>query len=143
MAEKNYIDIEDFYTDDNEKNGLWHEGMVDGEPSGLVFQMIGIHSDEAVAKMEHYDRLTKELREKEKDPEIRAAKEREIDAERVASLTKGLKCADGRGIRKGGKEVDFSIDLVKEIFLHSPLLKMDCIEFSIKTANFMNRKKNL
>jgi hypothetical protein len=143
MAEKDYIDIEDFFTDDNEKNGVWHEPIIDGIPCGLSFLLIGIHSDEAVAKMEHYDRLTKELREKERDPELRAAKEKEIDAERVASLTKGMKTASGKAVRKDGKEIEFSTNLVKELYMHAPLIKMDCIEFAIKTANFMNRKKNL
>lgn len=141
--EKKFIDIEDFYTDDNEKNGVWHEAVTEDGPSGLEFLLIGIHSDEAVAKMEHYDRLVKEVREKEKDPEIRAQKERELDAERVASLTKGIRTSGGEVIRKKGQEIDFSLDFIKEFYLHAPLIKMDNIEFCVRTANFMNRKKNL
>lgn len=140
--EKKIINLEDFFTQKNETEGVWHEPVIDGVPMGMEFLMIGIHSDEGVSLMEHYDRLSKEL-QKEKDPKIRAKKEAENDAERVASLVKGIRAVEGYELQKGGKEINFSIPVVKELLYNAPLVKMDLIEFAIKTANFMNRKKSL
>ena len=146
MAEKTKetveVNLEDFYTLDNEKNGMWYEPMIEGEPIHMEFLMIGIHSDEGVALMEHYDRLAKELK-KETDPAIRAEKEAILDAERVASLVKGIRPADGYSLNIKGKSVDFSQQFIKDFLYNVPLVKMDLIQFTVRTANFMNRKKNL
>lgn len=135
------INLEDFYTQDNEANGMWYEPVIDGIPMGMEFLLIGVHSDEGVALMEHYDRKSKEAK-KENDPKIRAKKEAEIDAERVASLVKGVRAVEGYELKKGDKKVDFSLPMVRDFLVNAPLVKMDLIGFAIKTANFMNRKKN-
>lgn len=140
--EKKIINLEDFFTRKNEADGFWHEPVIEGIPMGMEFLMIGVHSDEGVSLMEHYDRLSKELK-KEKDPKIRADKEALNDAERVASLVKGIRAVEGYELQKGNKEISFSIPLVKDFLYNAPLVKMDLIEFAIKTANFMNRKKNV
>ncbi len=141
-SEKKVINLEDFYTLENESNGFWHEPVIDGIPMGMQFLVIGVHSDEGVSLMEHYDRLSREIK-KEKDPEIRAKKEAENDAERVAALVKGVRAAEGYELKKGDKKVDFSLPMVRDFLLNAPLVKMNLIEFAINTANFMNRKKSL
>jgi len=135
------INIEDFYTEENEKKGVWHEPVIDGEPCGLEFLLIGIHTDEAVKNMEYYDGLVDELQnDKDISEEEREKKLQEIDAERVASLTKGMRAANGAVLQKDGKDVEFSEDLVKEFYLNAPFIKMNNIEFSLKTSNFMKKK---
>lgn len=133
------INIEDFFTESNEKNGVWHEPLIDDKPCGLQFLMIGIHSREAMKNMEHYDKMLEELDEN-LTPEERDLKEREIDAERVASLTKDVRAANGENILVDGKKVVFDKEFIKRIYMEAPLLKMDNIEFSIKSSNFMKRK---
>lgn len=135
------IEIEDFYTEDNEKNGVWHEPVIDGEPCGIKFLLIGIHSAEAIKNMEYYDQLIDKLDEIT-DPEERAIKEKEIDAERVASLTKDVKASDGADILVGGQKVVFDKAFIKKLYMEAPLFKMDNIEFAIKTSNFMKKKGN-
>lgn len=134
----NTINIEDFYTEENEKTGVWHEPVIDGTPCGLEFLIIGIHSDEAVKKMDYYDELLDKLRN---EPEnVRYEKEREIDAERVASITKDIRATNGATIVENGEPIEFSLEFMKKFYLNTPLIKMDNIEFAIKTSNFMKKQ---
>lgn len=130
----NVINIEDFYTEENEKKGVWHEPVIDGEPCGVEFLLIGIHSEEAIKNMDKYDQILEEMSEEE-----RKEKEGEIDAERVASLTKGVRGANGEKILVEGNEVKFDFEFIKKLYLNAPLIKMDNIEFAIKTSNFMKK----
>ena len=134
----NTINIEDFYTEENEKTGVWHEPVIDGNPCGLEFLIIGIHSDEAVKKMDYYDGLLDKLQEE--PDEVRYEKEREIDAERVASITKDIRATNGGTIVEDGKPIEFSIEFMKKFYLNAPIIKMDNIEFAIKTSNFMKKQ---
>ena len=135
------IDLEDFFTEENEKNGMWHEPVIDGTPCGLEFLIIGIHTDEAAKNMEFYDGLIDEVQNNKNISEAdRDKKLSEIDAARVASSTKGMRAKNGATLRKDGKEVEFSEELVKEFYFNTPIIKMDNIEFALKTSNFMKRK---
>ena len=138
--DKKIINIEDYYTEKNEADGVWFEPELDGEPCGLEFCMIGIHSDEAIASMEHFDELMNELYESEKDEKIRSQKEKELDAERVASITKGVRASGGGELRKDGKVLEFSKEAIKEFYLNTPVIKLANIDFAIKSTNFMNKK---
>ena len=128
------INIEDFYTEENEKNGVWHEPVIDGEPCGVEFLLIGIHSEEAIKNMDKYDEILNNAKEEEREE-----MERDIDAARVASLTKGVRGANGEKILVEGKEVEFDFEFIKKLYLNAPLIKMDNIEFAIKTSNFMKK----
>ena len=134
----NTINIEDFYTEENEKTGVWHEPIIDGNPCGLEFLIIGIHSDEAVKKMDYYDGLLDKLQNEPED--IRYEKEREIDAERVASITKNIRATNGSTLVEDGKPIEFSTEFMKKFYLNAPIIKMDNIEFAIKTSNFMKKQ---
>jgi hypothetical protein len=114
--------------------------MIDDKPCGLEFLMLGIHSEEAIANMEHYDAMMNELYETEKDKSVIAKKEKEIDAERVASITKGVRAAGGGELRKDGKVLEFSTEAIKEFYLNTPVIKLANIEFALKSSNFMNIK---
>lgn len=136
----NVINLEDFYTEKNEENGVWYEPEIDGKPCGLEFLMIGIHSEEAIANMERYDAQMNELYEKETDKSVISKKEKEIDAERVASITKDVRAAGGKELRKDGKVLEFSLEAIKEFYLNTPVIKLANIEFALKSSNFMNVK---
>lgn len=136
----NVINLEDFYTEKNEEKGVWYEPEIDGKPCGLEFLMIGIHSEEAIANMERYDAQMNELYESEKDKSVIAKKEKEIDAERVASITKGVRASGGKELQKDGKTFEFSLEAIKEFYLNTPVIKLANIEFALKSSNFMNIK---
>jgi hypothetical protein len=134
------INIEDYYTEKNEKEGVWHEPVFNTVPCGLKFLLIGVHSKEGLEQMAHYDELEEKLRASEKDQDVLDEKLKRLDAERVASITKDIKTADGKKIMKDGKVVEFSKDFATELYLNGPVFKIHNIEFAIDSANFI--KKN-
>lgn len=135
--ENKVIDIEDFFTEKNEREGVWHEPVIDNIPCGLEFLLIGIHSEEAVAKMAELDKKSEEIRNGKDSDEEKEEKLKQLDAERVAVLTKDIRAADGSELTKGGKPFVFSTEIAKELFYNSPDLKMDCVDFVLKSSNFM------
>ena len=139
MEQKKVINLEGFFTEENERNGVWHEPLIDGEPCGIQFLIIGIHSEEAIEKMDYYDKLLDELQENDESKRIQ--KEKEIDAERVASITKGIRAADGSVLKVDGEDLKFSMEFMKRFYMEAPMIKMDNVEFAVKSSNFM--KKNV
>lgn len=135
------INIEDFFTEDNEKDGIWFHPSINGIPCGLEFLVTGKNTDENIAGTERYERKLAEL-EDETDPIEKARKQKELDANRVAEFVKGLRVAKGFEVNYGGKAIEYSEPLVQKIFLKSPLIKVEVINFVMKTANFIKREKN-
>ena len=140
------IDIEDFFTEDNEDSGVWFEPKIrdvngDLVPCGLEFLVTGKNTDENIAGTERYEKQLAEL-EDMKDPVEKAKKQKELDANRVAEFVKGLRVVEGYEVNFGGKQIEYSIPLVQKIFLKSPLIKVEVINFVMKTANFIKREKN-
>lgn len=140
--EKKVINIEDFFTTKNEEEGMWFEPSIEGIPCGIEFLVTGLHAEENVSKMEHFDKLQSDL-SKIKDPIERAKETKRLDAKRVASLVKGIRPTEDCEIDFEGKPLEFSIPLIEELFYQSPLIKLAVADYSLKTVNFMNRKKIL
>ena len=114
--ENKVIDIEDFFTEKNEREGVWHEPVIDNIPCGLEFLLIGIHSEEAVAKMAELDKKSEEIRGSKDSNETKEENLKQLDAERVPVLTKDIRAADGSELTKGGKPFVFSTEIAKELF---------------------------
>lgn len=135
------INIEDFFTDDNEKEGIWFEPKIKGVPCGIEFLVTGTGTDENVAGTERYE---KEMAETEdiKDPIEKVKKQKEIDANRVAQFIKGIRAAEGSELKYGGKPLEYSVPLIQKLLFKSPLIKMEIIRFAKDTANFIKREKN-
>lgn len=139
------INIEDFFTEDNEKEGIWFEPKIKGVPCGIEFLVTGTGTDENVANSERYE---KELAESEeiKDPIERVRKQKEIDANRVAQFVKGIRVADrekgDNEVKYQGKPLEYSVPLIQKLLLKSPLIKFAIINFAKDTANFIKWEKN-
>lgn len=138
--EKNFINIEDYYTEKNEREGVWHEPVFGGKGCGLELLLIGIHSEEAIQKMTEYDEKSEKVKNSELSDEEKEKKLDELDAERVAVLTKGIRAKDGSDLMKGGKPFVFTMEAVRELFLNNPDMKLDCVDFILKSSNFMKIK---
>lgn len=136
------INIEDFFTEDNEVSGVWFEPKIKGEGCGLEFLVTGKNTDENIAATERYEKKLAEL-EDIKDPVEKAKKAKEVDANRVAEFVKGLRVVEGYEVDFGGKKIEYSIPLVQQIFLKSPLIKAEVIRFVMETANFIKREKDV
>lgn len=135
------INIEDFFTEDNERDGIWFHPSIKGMPCGLEFLLTGKNTDENIAATERYEKKLAEL-EDEKDPVEKAQKAKVLDANRVAEFVKGLRVAKGFDVDFGGKPIEYSEALVQQIFLKSPLIKVAVINFVMDTANFIKREKD-
>lgn len=135
------INIEDFFTEDNEKTGIWFEPRINGVPCGFEFLVTGKGTDENVAGSERYDKAMAEL-EDMKDPIAKAKKRKEIDANRVAEFVKGIRAADGNELMFDGKPLEFSVPFIQKLLQKSPLIKVEIAKFAIDTTNFIKREKN-
>ena len=135
------INIEDFFTEDNERSGVWFEPKINDIPCGIEFLVTGKNTDENVAATERYEKKLAEL-EDCKDPVEKARKTKELDASRVAEFVKGMRVVEGYEVNFGGKQIEYSVPLVTQIFLKSPLIKIEVINFVMKTANFIIREKD-
>lgn len=144
MADKKVINIEDFFTEDNEKEGVWFEPKIDGIPCGIEFLVTGAGSDDNVIENERYEKAMAEAKDI-KDANERVAKEKEIDANRVAALVKGIRAVDGVEVlsKESGKQIEYSVPLIQKLLLKSPLIKAEIVRFSLKTSNFIKREKNV
>jgi len=139
--EKQTINIEDFFTEDREEEGVWFEPKVNGESCGLQFLVTGFGSNENAAGAERYDKERDELDEL-KDPVEKVKKRKELDARRVAEFIKGIRAADGCEVNFGGKPIESSRPVAEKIFLNAPLIRDEIIRFAKTTTNFIKREKN-
>lgn len=137
--DKKVVNIEDFYTEVNEREGVWHEPIIDNIPCGLEFLLIGIHCEEAVRKMAEIDDKTQLVRDSEASDEEKEVKLNELDALRVAVLTKDIRSSDGAELMLNGKPFKFSEENAMVLFNNCPVLKMDCVDFVLKSSNFIKR----
>lgn len=135
------INIEDFFTADNEVSGIWFEPKIKGTRCGLEFLVTGKDTDENIAATERYEKKHAEL-EDYKDPVEKAKKAKELDAKRVAEFVKSMRVAEGCDVNLGGKELVYSPELVEQIFLKAPLIKAEIVKFVMDTTNFIKRENN-
>lgn len=141
MADKNIVNLEDFFTDDNEQDGIWFEPKIKGIPCGFEFLVTGTGTDENIANSERFEKAMAET-EDIKDPIERVKKQKILDANRVAEFVKGIRASEGHEVLSGGKPVEYSVPLIQKILLKSPLIKLELIRFAKDTANFIKREKN-
>ena len=135
------VNLEDFFTEDNEKNGIWFEPKIKGKPCGFEFLITGRGTDENIAGSERYDKAVAET-EDIKDPLEKAKKRKELEANRVAEFVKGIRAADGCELKFNGKPLEYSVPLIQQLLQKSPLIKDEIIKFAMDTANFIKREKN-
>lgn len=139
--EKRKIHIEDFFTEEHEKEGIWFEPKIEGVPCGIQFLVTGTGTDENVANGERYDKAVAEL-EDIKDPVEKVKKRKVLDANRVAEFVKGVKAADDCDADFKGKAIEYSVPFVQELLLKAPLIQIEIIRFAKITENFIKREKN-
>ena len=135
------INIEDFFTEDHEKEGVWFEPKIKGEPCGIEFLVTGTGTDENVANAERYEKAVSEL-EDLKDPVERVQKQKVLDANRVAEFVHGIRAAKGCEAEFGGKPLEFSVPFIQELLLKAPLIKIEIVKFARETSNFIKRENN-
>lgn len=139
MENKKIVNLEDFFTDVNEREGVWHEPIIDNIPLGLEFLLVGVHPEESIKKMDELDKKSDEIRNSDKSDEEKEEALKWLDAERVAVLTKDIRSTDGSELMIKGKPFKFSEEAAKELYYHNAELKMECVDFVLKSSNFIKR----
>lgn len=141
--EKKVFDIENLFTEKNEREGVWFEPVFEDVHCGVEFLLIGINSEEASTAMSHFDELADKIRDSKDEDSVKEQKLRELDAERVASFVKGIRATDGSELQLAGEAVTDSTvkKVAKELFINSPDVKLACVDFVLKSSNFMKIKK--
>lgn len=135
------INIEDFFTTENEETGVWFEPIIKGIPCGIEFLVTGSNTDKNAAQAERFKKARAEI-EKLKDPEERSARLKEIDSKRAAEFIQGMRAAKGCKANFGGQPLEYSKPMVEKIMFGAPLIRLEIINFAYETANFMKREKN-
>lgn len=135
------VNIEDFFTKENEEKGVWFEPEINGVPCGIMFLVTGAGTDRNITNSERFEKKIREIKDKYKDPEEQNAAMRKANAERVADFVSGIKAAEGCEIDFGGKPVEYSRPMMEKIFYNSPMIANEILSFAVRTANFMSRKK--
>lgn len=141
--EKKVFDIENLFTEKNEREGVWFEPVFEDVHCGVEFLLIGINSEEASTAMIRFDELADKIRDSKDEDSEKEQKLRELDAERVASFVKGIRATDGSELQLAGEAVTDSTvkKVAKELFINSPDVKLACVDFVLKSSNFMKIKK--
>ena len=119
---------------------MWYEPVFEDKGCGIELLLIGIHSEEAIKKMTEYDEKSEQIQNSKLSDDEKKEKLDELDAERVAVLTKGIRAKDGSQLMRNGKPYEFSLETIKELYLNNPDLKIACVDFVLKSSNFMKIK---
>ena len=138
----NIFNIEDLFTEKNEREGMWFEPEFDGVKCGVKFLLIGINSDEAASEMNKFDELSEQIKSSDDNDSVKEEKLSVLDAERVAALTKEIRTTDDSTLMYNNQPVtkDNVKEVAKTLYLNSPDIKMACVDFVLKATNFMKIK---
>lgn len=140
MAKDNkVIDLSGFFTSKRQEEGVWFEPKILGETTGIELKVIGSESDEAASVLAEYAKEMQKVEEIQ-DMATKNAMTKEIVTTCAAKLVKDLRPIDGYTIKLGEEDVEYSYDLVKEIFENAPRFAFQVVDFSRKDTNFMEKK---
>ena len=135
------INLEDLFTEEREKEGVWFEPKIKGVGCGIEFLVTGRSTDENIAGGERYDKAVAAL-EDMKDPIEKSKKQKELFANRIAEFVKGIRPANGSELMYNGKPLEYSVPLIQKLFQQAPLISGQIFSFVTDTTNFMKREKN-
>ena len=129
------IDIGDFFTVDNEKQGIWYEPV----NCGIEFKILGISSDRSVTASEQYEKDLAHA-EKESDPMKRKELEKEALIRRIGAVITDVRGKDGNEILMQGKPLSFSEGNINNILSSSTIIRDALLKGISTKSNFMTKK---
>lgn len=133
----NVINISDFFSKDNEENGIWYEVKVRGVNSGIEFKIYGPNSTAAAVAQDGYNKAKDEINKIEDV----TAKSKALDkalAEYAAALCCDIRSKDPEKklTNKDGSEVTKAD--IKDILFNAPVLASDIARFETNQNNFLS-----
>ena len=135
------INLEDLFTEEREKEGVWFEPKIKGKRCGIEFLLTGRSTDENVAGGERYEKALAKLDDM-KDPIEKSKKQKELFANRVAEFVKGIRPAEGKELYFNGKPLEFSVPTIQKLLQQAPLITGQIFSFVTDTTNFMKGESN-
>ena len=135
------INLEDYYSEDNEREGVWASPEDIDVDCPFEFLLTGANDPRNVAYAERYSKKLDEL-EDIKDLEEKAEKRKDLDAERIADFVQGMRPKTGYKLTVGKEDFVYSKPYIIKFFRKSPLIQNWAFRFVYKTANFIGRKKD-
>lgn len=140
MTDKNEVlDIADFFSRENEENGIWYEAKHNGIPTGIEVKVYGPNS-RAVAIADEKFQKERDAVDSIENPEERAIKFDEIVAKRFAGYISDIRGKNGRKLMLADREITKA-----DIFMiihNSPVLALDISRFAMNQENFLGHKEN-
>lgn len=137
--ENDILDVAQFFSRENENNGVWFEPEIKGVKCGFEFLVCGVNSNTASLADEKWNKKKSEL-ESIEDPEARAKRDDEIFAERIAGFILDIRGKNKKRLIAKGKEV--TKDDIPLIIYNSPALAVEVSKFASNLENFLGQKKN-
>ncbi len=129
------IDIADFFTIENEEQGIWYEPL----DCGIEFKLLGASSDAAVTAGEQYDKdLT--AAEKEQDVVKRARLNKDALVKRLAATIVDVRGKDGVQPEIKGKPLVYSKENILAILNGSAVIRDALLKGLATKSNFMMKK---
>lgn len=136
----NKINISNFFTRQNEEDGIERKLYVDGEFTGLIAVVYGANSNAVSIANETYRREIAEINTI-KDPMTKAEKSDVAFSKRMAGFVKNIYAEDGSEIvKEDGTPI--TKDDYAMIMKESPLIARAVLEIASDTENFLDKKKN-
>lgn len=133
------INISNFFTRQNEENGVEKKIFINGEFTGIIAEIYGANSNVVSVANEQYRKEIAEINAI-KDPMIKAEKNDIAFAKRMAGFVKSLKVEGGELVNDDGSVV--TKDDFPTIMKESPLLARAILEIASDTESFLDKKKN-
>lgn len=133
------VDISDFFTTDNEINGIWYEPCPYGKHTNIEFKLLGISSDVTVTAGDQYDK-DMEAAKKETDPVKRDRLETEALVRRVASMVVDIRGKNGFVPKINGEPLTYTKENVKKILRGSRAIRNEFLKVIGGGEDFMTRK---
>ena len=137
-TEEDVIDVSQFFSMENEENGIWFEASVNKYPTGIEFKVYGPNSKKVWVSGKKYTKALEEL-EDEANDEKKHDKENELLIQAVVERICGIRGKDGKKIKLKGK--DITLEDVPTLLLNSPAMAISVWNFCQKGDNFLEMKK--
>ena len=131
------INVGDFYSKDNEENGMWYEAKVRGVGTGIEFKLFGPNSSASAVAQDKYQKARDEIAKIE---DVKAKNEAtdKMLAEYAAALVCDIRGKDGQELQnEDGTPV--TVKDVYTILFNAPVLASDIAKFETNQNNFLSK----
>jgi hypothetical protein len=137
MAETKSVCVADFFSKENEDNGIWYEVKVRGVGTGIELKVYGPNSNHASVAQDKYRKAREEV-DKIDDVSARSEATDKILAEFASALIADIRGKDGvKLVNKDGS--DTTVKDIKDIMLNAPIIASDVVKFQQNQNNFLSK----